>query len=207
MVEFETELSPGLFAGQKLIPMTAAGCYVPGGTIRAYRVGNHECRYGQGSGRRKCGRLFCSPWQRRYPSSYRLRNGSGGRRYHPGDGGVQGVAAMAFGLFTGKPADILVGPGNRFVAEAKRLLFGRVGNRCVRGSRLKLRLLPMKPQILKLLPATWQDKQNTARILPPGCLPSLANWRTKLSKLCRSTSIHCPPGSTRGRCRRLARLR
>ena len=42
-------------------------------------------------------------------------------------GGVQGVAALAFGLFTGHPADILVGPGNRFVAEAKRILYGRVG--------------------------------------------------------------------------------
>ena len=42
-------------------------------------------------------------------------------------GGVQGVAALAFGLFTGHAADILVGPGNRFVAEAKRILFGRVG--------------------------------------------------------------------------------
>ena len=42
-------------------------------------------------------------------------------------GGVQGIASMAFGLFTGKPADILVGPGNRFVAEAKRILYGRVG--------------------------------------------------------------------------------
>ena len=42
-------------------------------------------------------------------------------------GGVQGIAAMAFGLFTGKKANILAGPGNRFVAEAKRMLFGRVG--------------------------------------------------------------------------------
>src|SRR3546814_809231 len=42
-------------------------------------------------------------------------------------GGVQGIAAMAYGLFTGHPADILVGPGNRFVAEAKRMLFGQVG--------------------------------------------------------------------------------
>src|SRR3546814_9820304 len=41
-------------------------------------------------------------------------------------GGVQGIAAMAYGLFTGHPADILVGPGNRFVAEAKRMLFGQV---------------------------------------------------------------------------------
>ena len=42
-------------------------------------------------------------------------------------GGVQAIAAMAFGLFTGKPADIVVGPGNKFVAEAKRMLFGKVG--------------------------------------------------------------------------------
>jgi sulfopropanediol 3-dehydrogenase len=42
-------------------------------------------------------------------------------------GGVQAIAAMAYGLFTGKPADIIVGPGNKFVAEAKRMLFGRVG--------------------------------------------------------------------------------
>jgi sulfopropanediol 3-dehydrogenase len=42
-------------------------------------------------------------------------------------GGVQAIAALAFGLFTGKPADIIVGPGNKFVAEAKRVLFGKVG--------------------------------------------------------------------------------
>jgi sulfopropanediol 3-dehydrogenase len=42
-------------------------------------------------------------------------------------GGVQAIAAMANGLFTGKPADIIVGPGNKFVAEAKRMLFGKVG--------------------------------------------------------------------------------
>src|SRR4029078_9605486 len=42
-------------------------------------------------------------------------------------GGVQAIAALAFGLFTGKRADIVVGPGNKYVAEAKRLLFGKVG--------------------------------------------------------------------------------
>src|SRR5439155_25808917 len=42
-------------------------------------------------------------------------------------GGVQAIAAMAYGLFTGKAADIIVGPGNKFVAEAKRVLFGQVG--------------------------------------------------------------------------------
>jgi sulfopropanediol 3-dehydrogenase len=48
-------------------------------------------------------------------------------------GGVQAVASLAYGLFTGKPADIVVGPGNRFVAEAKRMLFGRVGIDVVAG--------------------------------------------------------------------------
>jgi sulfopropanediol 3-dehydrogenase len=48
-------------------------------------------------------------------------------------GGVQAVAALAFGLFGGPPADIIVGPGNRFVAEAKRMLFGRVGIDVVAG--------------------------------------------------------------------------
>ena len=42
-------------------------------------------------------------------------------------GGVQAIASMAWGLFTGKPADVVVGPGNKFVAEAKRTLFGQVG--------------------------------------------------------------------------------
>jgi len=42
-------------------------------------------------------------------------------------GGVQAIATMAYGLFTGKPADVVVGPGNKFVAEAKRTLFGKVG--------------------------------------------------------------------------------
>jgi sulfopropanediol 3-dehydrogenase len=48
-------------------------------------------------------------------------------------GGVQGVAAMAFGLYSAKPADVIVGPGNRFVAEAKRTLFGRIGIDVVAG--------------------------------------------------------------------------
>src|SRR5947208_14069691 len=42
-------------------------------------------------------------------------------------GGLQAIASMAYGLFTGRPADIIVGPGNKFVAEAKRMLFGKVG--------------------------------------------------------------------------------
>jgi sulfopropanediol 3-dehydrogenase len=127
MGEFETELSPGLYAGQRLIPVQTAGCYVPGGryahidlaimsiTIDKVAVVEHV--------------IACSPT---HPE----------RGVHPAIlyaadlvgadtilalGGVQGIAAMAFGLFTGHEADILVEPGNWYVVEAKRILFGRVG--------------------------------------------------------------------------------
>ena len=123
--EFETELSPGLWAGQKLIPMKAAGCYVPGGRYAHVASAIMSITTAKVAGVENV--IACSA-----PNAER-----GG--IHPGIlytmdlcgadhilamGGVQGIAAMAFGLFTGHKANILVGPGNRFVAEAKRMLFG-----------------------------------------------------------------------------------
>ena len=127
MQEFEVELSPGLFAGQRLIPMTTAGCYVPGGRYAHIASAIMSVATAKVAGVENV--VACSV-------------GHGDSGVHPAIvyamdlagadtimalGGVQGIAAMAFGLFTGHPADILVGPGNRFVAEAKRLLYGRVG--------------------------------------------------------------------------------
>jgi len=125
---FETELSPGLWAGQRLIPVQTAGCYVPGGRYAHVASAIMSITTAKVAGVENV--IACSA-----PSEAR-----GG--IHPAIlftmdlcgadhilalGGVQGIAAMAFGLFTGNAANILVGPGNRFVAEAKRLLFGRVG--------------------------------------------------------------------------------
>jgi sulfopropanediol 3-dehydrogenase len=127
MTEFETELSPGLFAGQRLIPVNTAGCYVPGGRYAHIASAIMSVTTARVAGVKQV--IACSPT---HPD----------RGVHPAIiyaadlagadtilslGGVQGIAAMAFGLFTGHPADILVGPGNRFVAEAKRILYGRVG--------------------------------------------------------------------------------
>ena len=127
MHEFEIELSPGLRAGQRLIPVNCAGCYVPTG-----RYAHVASAYMSIATARAAGVPFiagCSAPHR-------------GGLIHPlvlyamdlagADviltlGGVQAIGAMAFGLFTGKPADILAGPGNKFVAEAKRMLYGRVG--------------------------------------------------------------------------------
>ena len=125
--EFETELSPGLWAGQKLIPIETAGCYVPGGryahvasaimSIATAKVAGVEnvvaCTAPHGD-------------EGPNPAILYAMNLCGADQILS-LGGVQGIASMAFGLFTGKKARILVGPGNRFVAEAKRMLYGRVG--------------------------------------------------------------------------------
>lgn len=126
MREFEAELSPGLFAGQRLIPVQTAGCYVPGGRYAHIASAIMSVATAKVAGVENV--VACSPPRGEgiHPAILYAMD-LAGADYMLALGGVQGVAAMAFGLFTGRSADILVGPGNRFVAEAKRLLFGRVG--------------------------------------------------------------------------------
>ena len=125
--EFTIEMQPGLTAGQRLIPVNVAGCYVPTGRYAHIASAYMAIATAKAAG---------VPFVVASSTPYR------GEGIHPqvlyamkvagADtiltlGGVQAIAAMAFGLFTGKPADIIVGPGNKFVAEAKRMLFGKVG--------------------------------------------------------------------------------
>ena len=127
MVEVEVELSPGLFAGQKLIPMTTAGCYVPGGRYAHIASAIMSVATAKVAGVENV--IACSVphgEQGMHPAIVYAMDLAGADVILQ-MGGVQGIAAMAYGLFTDQPADILVGPGNKFVAEAKRLLFGRVG--------------------------------------------------------------------------------
>lgn len=130
---FEVELSPGLFAGQKLIPMTTAGCYVPGGRYAHIASAIMSVATAKVAGVPNV--IACSvprPNEGIHPAILYAMDVSGADSILQ-IGGVQGVAALAFGLFTGKPADILIGPGNKFVAEAKRQLFGRCGIDMVAG--------------------------------------------------------------------------
>lgn len=125
--EFSIEVHPGLIAGQRLIPVNVAGCYVPTGRYAHIASAYMAIATAKAAGVRTV--IACS-------TPY------GGEGVHPhvlyamkvagADvimtlGGVQAIAAMAYGLFTGRAADIIVGPGNKFVAEAKRALFGKVG--------------------------------------------------------------------------------
>ena len=127
MHEFSLEVQPGLIAGQRLIPVNVAGCYVPTGRYAHIASAYMTIATAKAAGVPTV--IACS-------TPYR------GEGIHPhvlyamkvagADiimtlGGVQAIATLAYGLFTGKPADIIAGPGNKYVAEAKRVLFGQVG--------------------------------------------------------------------------------
>ena len=125
--EFETEVSPSVVAGQRLIPVQGAGCYVPGGRYAHVASAIMSVTTARVAGVEHV--MACSPPRddKGIHPAVLYALDIGGVDTVLTMGGVQGVASMAFGLFGGKPADILVGPGNQFVAEAKRLLFGRFG--------------------------------------------------------------------------------
>ncbi len=127
MKDVELEIVPGLIAGQKAIPVRAAGCYVPGGRYSHIASAIMTVTTAKVAG---CQHITaCSPPRPDVginPAIVYAANLCGADKILS-MGGVQGVAAMTFGLFDLPKADILVGPGNQFVAEAKRILFGRVG--------------------------------------------------------------------------------
>ena len=127
MQDVEMEVVPGLMAGQKVIPVDAAGCYVPGGRYSHIASAIMTVTTAKVAGCRHI--VACSPPRPGVgvaPAIVYAAHVCGADRIMA-MGGVQGVAAMTFGLFGLPPANILVGPGNQFVAEAKRILFGRVG--------------------------------------------------------------------------------
>lgn len=127
LIDTELEVVPGLVAGQKTIPVNAAGAYVPGGRYSHVASAIMTVTTAKVAGVSHI--TACSP----------PRPGEGiapaivyaahicGADTILAMGGVQGVAAMTYGLFGLPKANILVGPGNQFVAEAKRILFGQVG--------------------------------------------------------------------------------
>lgn len=127
VANFETEVVPGLIAGQKAIPVNAAGCYIPGGRYSHIASAIMTVTTAKVAG---CENIIaCSPPRPGFgvaPAIIYAAHICGADKILA-MGGVQGIAAMTFGLFGLPKANILVGPGNQFVAEAKRMLFGRVG--------------------------------------------------------------------------------
>ena len=125
--DIQYEIAPGFIAGQKAIPVDAAGCYVPGGRYSHIASAIMTVTTAKVAG---CNHIAVAspprPGVGIAPAIIYAAKICGADTIMA-MGGVQGVAAMTFGLFSLPKANILVGPGNQFVAEAKRILFGRVG--------------------------------------------------------------------------------
>ena len=123
----EVEVIPGLTAGQKIIPVETAGCYVPSGRYSHIASAIMTVTTAKVAG---CQRIVvCSPPRAGVGVAPAIIYAASicGADTVVAMGGVQAIGAMAFGLLGLPRANILVGPGNQFVAEAKRILFGRVG--------------------------------------------------------------------------------
>ena len=127
MHEFEVGLHPGVSAGQRVLPVNVAGCYAPAGRYAHIASAYMGVATARAAGVKTI--IACSgPFRGGPMHPYLLYAfNRAGADVIMTLGGVQAIASMAQGLFSGKPADVIVGPGNKFVAEAKRALFGQVG--------------------------------------------------------------------------------
>jgi len=117
----------GVTLGHKNIAVNTAGCYVPGGRYAHVASAIMSITSAKVAGVKNV--VACSPakGEEGVNAAILYTMNLCGADHILALGGVQGIAAMTYGLFTGHKADILVGPGNAYVAEAKRMLFGEVG--------------------------------------------------------------------------------
>ena len=126
MLDVERETLPGVVLGHKHIPVSAAGCYVPGGKYPLLASAHMSVITAKVAGVARV--ITCAPPYngKPAPAIVAAQHLAGADEIYC-LGGIQAVGAMAIGTETIAPVDMLVGPGNAFVAEAKRQLFGRVG--------------------------------------------------------------------------------
>ncbi|GAB3904163.1 histidinol dehydrogenase [Mucilaginibacter boryungensis] len=124
--DIEYETLPGVFLGHKNIPVNSAGCYIPGGRYPMVASAHMSILTAKVAGVKRV--IACTP-----PINGKVPAATICAMYLAGAdeiyllGGVQAVCAMAIGTETIKPVDMIVGPGNAYVAEAKKQLYGRVG--------------------------------------------------------------------------------
>jgi sulfopropanediol 3-dehydrogenase len=127
MHPLEVEIRPGVILGHKHIPVNAVGSYIPGGRYPMFGSAQMSIIPAKVAGVKNV--VACTPpvkGEGHYPATINAMKKAGADRIFI-LGGVPAIALMAFGLADVKPADILCGAGNKFVAEAKRQLFGRCG--------------------------------------------------------------------------------
>ena len=126
MRDVEVETLPGIVLGHRHIPVGSVGCYVPGGRYPMVASAHMSIVTARVAG---VGHIAaCTPPNQGmpHPETIAAMHLAGADEIYV-LGGVQAVAAMALGTETFRPVDMLVGPGNAYVAEAKRQLYGKVG--------------------------------------------------------------------------------
>ena len=124
--DLEVETLPGVILGHKHLPINAAGCYVPGGKYPLLASAHMSVLTAKVAGVPRVA-TCAPPFQGKPAPAIVAAQAMAGADEIYCLGGVQAIAAMALGTQTIAPVDMLVGPGNAYVAEAKRQLFGRVG--------------------------------------------------------------------------------
>jgi sulfopropanediol 3-dehydrogenase len=127
MHEFETEIEPGIVLGQKLIPVASVGCYIPGGKYPLVSAAIMSVGTARVAGVRHV--IGCAPPRNAdgiFPPTLYALHAAGAHEIFA-LGGVQALASMAYGCVGMRAVDMITGPGNAYVAEAKRQLFGVVG--------------------------------------------------------------------------------
>ena len=126
MQDLEVETMPGVVLGHRHIPVNAVGCYVPGGRYPMVASAHMSIVTARVAGVKRI--IACAPPHHGgpHPAIVAAMHFGGADEIYV-LGGVQAVAAMALGTDTIRPVDMIVGPGNAYVAEAKRQLFGRIG--------------------------------------------------------------------------------
>jgi sulfopropanediol 3-dehydrogenase len=124
--DVEVETLPGVVLGHKNVPVNAVGCYVPGGRYPMVASAHMSVVTAKAAGVKRI--IACAPpfGGKPHPAIVAAMHMGGADEVYA-LGGVQAVAAMALGTESIAPVDMIVGPGNAYVAEAKRQLFGRIG--------------------------------------------------------------------------------
>lgn len=126
LLDLEVETLPGVVLGHKHIPVDSVGCYVPGGRYAMVASAHMSIVTAREAGVRRI--VACTPpLKGQLPAATVAAMAMAGADEIYLLGGVQAVAAMALGTQSMAPVDMLCGPGNAYIAEAKRQLFGRVG--------------------------------------------------------------------------------
>ncbi len=126
MLDIEVETLPGVILGHKNIPVQSVGCYIPGGKFPMVASAHMSVATASVAGVPRI--IACTPpFQGKPNAAVIAAMHLGGAHEIYVMGGIQAIGAMAIGTETIDPVHMLVGPGNAFVAEAKRQLFGRVG--------------------------------------------------------------------------------